>query len=395
MQAPETRSVTGRVVVGELVRTWLPVTENWIEAQLSVLEAFRPIVLARRVSSPQPVARYPLYRFSAGTLPSRLRDRAGQRLLGYPPSFADACRSEGVRLLHAHGGLVGRRSVRLARALRLPLVTSFYGVDMWREPASGVTGLRRRYSRLFRDGTAFLVEGPAAAARLVEIGCPEERVEIHPLGIDLTDLQVRSAYPAVDAPVRVLMAARFAPKKGLLDGLEAFCRAAARESRLQLTIIGGATSPDEKEVESALHGAVQRHGTEARVRFLGFLPHGELRSELLEHDILLHPSRRAPNGDAEGGHPVIMTEAAATGMPIVATRHCDIPQVVVDGVTGWLVEEGDVDGLEAALAAAGTPAARLDLLGAAARRHVEERYDLHRRTLDPIYSRLCAGATAA
>ncbi len=51
------------------------------------------------------------------------------------------------------------------------------------------------------------------------------------------------------------------------------------------------------------------------------------------HHLFLSPSVTAPDGDSEGGAPVSIIEAAATGMPVVSTTHCDIPQAVDDGVT--------------------------------------------------------------
>ena len=53
----------------------------------------------------------------------------------------------------------------------------------------------------------------------------------------------------------------------------------------------------------------------------------------------------ASDGDTEGGAPVTLIELSATGMPIVSTTHCDIPNVVRDGKSGLLAPERDVDGL--------------------------------------------------
>ena len=64
-----------------------------------------------------------------------------------------------------------------------------------------------------------------------------------------------------------------------------------------------------------------------------------------KHDVFLAPSVTASNGDTEGGAPVAIIEMAASGMPIVSTRHCDIPSVVLDGVTGLLAAERDSEGL--------------------------------------------------
>ena len=102
----------------------------------------------------------------------------------------------------------------------------------------------------------------------------------------------------------------------------------------------------------------------------------------------MHPSVTARNGDAEGGHPVVLTEAAASGTPIIGTRHCDIPAIVRDNETGWLVAERDVGGLVDALTEAYRMPERVQWLGQNARRFVESHYDVRNNRLDRIYSHL-------
>lgn len=67
--------------------------------------------------------------------------------------------------------------------------------------------------------------------------------------------------------------------------------------------------------------------------------------EAYKHHIFLSPSVTAKNGDTEGGVPVTIIEMAVSGMQIVSTTHCDIPDVIEDGVTGFLAPERDVDRL--------------------------------------------------
>jgi colanic acid/amylovoran biosynthesis glycosyltransferase len=71
--------------------------------------------------------------------------------------------------------------------------------------------------------------------------------------------------------------------------------------------------------------------------------------EAYRHHIFLSPSVTASDGDTEGGAPVSLIDMAASGMPIVSSRHCDIPEVILDGVSGLLADERDVDGLVAHL----------------------------------------------
>jgi len=383
----------GRPVVGHVVGTWLRGTENWIYDQVRFTRRYRPVILAKHLSGPDRFPWEPVHSLSELGPARMLRQRLARWRTGVYPHLRRAAAREGAALLHDHFGHMGWVAYDLGRVLRIPFVVSFYGVDMWQHER-GLQGLRDNYRGMFAAGAGFIAEGPAAAARLVEIGAPAERVFIHRLGIDLERFAYSERPLAEGEPLRVLMAARFTEKKGMVYGVEAFCRAAADHPRLLLTVAGDAgSSAAERAIRDELHQIVATHGMEDRVRFTGFLPLAELEALTRTHHLLMHPSVHAAGGDAEGGHPVVLTQAAATGMPVLATLHCDIPEVVVDGRTGWLVPERDVDALTAALVDAAEHPERLAALGRAARRLVEARYDAARETLDAVYDAALGGGT--
>ncbi|MBW3629612.1 MAG: glycosyltransferase [Gemmatimonadetes bacterium] len=382
-----------RPVVAHFVgKIYLKASENWIYRQVRALETVRSIFLAKRRQNSEAYPWEPVYTLDALPTPNRVYNQLAGELVGYFPFHRAACRRGRVRLLHAHFGLNAIRGLPLARALRVPMLVSFYGRDMYHH-RDGASGLRRSYRRVFAEGAGFIAEGPAAREQLVRIGCPPEKIHIHRLGIDLSEIPVSLRYIGAGTPVRVLMAARFTEKKGLPYGVEAFCRVAATDSRLHLTIVGEADASDaEQRIRQQIHALVARSGVASRVRFAGFLSNAELHALAREHHLFVHPSIRAAQGDAEGGHPVVITEMAAAGMPVIATRHCDIPEVVVDRQTGWLCEERSVEQLAAALREA---LAKPDLIpdyGAAGRKLVEEKYDARRNTLDPVYAEYLSGS---
>lgn len=379
---------TSRPTVAHVHRTYLNLTENWIYNQVRFLRAVRSIFLAKQPANREQYPWEAVHLLRDRPSLERQWNRLAFNLIGYYPFFRRTCRREGVDLVHAHSGVHGVQSVRLAESLGVPLVTSFYGYELTVH-RRGDEGLRRRYRALFSRGAACIAEGPAARERLIELGCPPERAWIHRLGLDLHDHSLHERRPAEADRMRVLMAARFDEKKGLPYGLEAFCRVATSRPGLELTVVGDAgAAPEQQRIKRELHDLVRRYGAEDRVRFTGFVPIAELRRLALEHDLLLHPSVRAANGDSEGGHPVVLTEMAATGMPIIATWHCDIPEVVVDGETGWLCSERSVPELEAALADAWDRRADFPAIGRRARALVEAKYDGRADTLDSTYFRV-------
>jgi colanic acid/amylovoran biosynthesis glycosyltransferase len=372
-----------QIPAAQVFKRYLPPTQNWIYEQLRVLRDFKPVVLAYRAPD---LEQFPIERIVAVRSGSPLRqigDRLFRRWLGYYPSFAAAVRAENAVLLHAHFGHSGVESVALARVLRLPLLVSFYGVDLWRDRGDQAH-LQTRYARLFEGCTFAIAEGPVARRRLIELGCPEAKTRIHPLGVDLA--RIHYADRPRNTTVRVLAAARFTEKKGLAYAVEAFCRAAAEEPELRLTVVGDAKkNRAQQRIKARLHRLVEASGMSARVRFAGKVPPDELHRLLYEHDVLVQPSVRAADGDAEGGLPVILLEAAASGMPLIGSRHCDIPEIVVDGQTGWLCEERDIAGLAAALLRAARDPVQRDRFGRNARQRVEQRFDIHQRSWDGLY----------
>ncbi len=372
---------------------YLNLTENWIYHQIRFLREVRSIFLAKRSCNLDQFPFESLYVLAHQPLLRRQWSRLIRPLLGYYPFYRDVCRREGVRLLHAHSGLLGRSALPLAEKLSIPLLTSFYGFELTVHP-EGEEGLRREYRELFSRGSAFIAEGPAAREQLIRIGCAPEKLYLHRLGIDPREIPFVERDPVRDGVLRMLIAARFDEKKGLPYAVEAFCRIAQKEPGVRLTIVGDANaSPEQRHIKQELHRLVRDYDVSDRVRFEGFLPLLQLRSLAYEHHLLLHPSVRASNGDTEGGHPVILTEMAASGMPIITTWHCDIPEVVVHGETGWLCAERSIDDLVAALEDAWAKRECFPEIGRRARALVETKYNGRRNTLDPLYGQILSSGS--
>ena len=83
----------------------------------------------------------------------------------------------------------------------------------------------------------------------------------------------------------------------------------------------------------------------------------------------------ASDGDCEGS-PVAVMEAQLSGLPVVATRHAGIPDVVLDGESGYLVDEGDVAAMAAAIAKLIEDPALAARLGDCGRRRVQEGFTI-------------------
>ena len=94
---------------------------------------------------------------------------------------------------------------------------------------------------------------------------------------------------------------------------------------------------------------------------------------MLQARAFVQHSMTAPGGDSEGT-PVAILEASAAGLPVVSTRHAGIPDVVVEGTTGFLVDEGDTDGMARHLVALADDPGLADELGRNAAQHVRQHF---------------------
>jgi len=230
----------------------------------------------------------------------------------------------------------------------------------------------------------FLVEGHHMGSTLARLGCPQERIRVQHLGVDLQRIAYRPPDARAEGPPVVLMYAAFREKKGHTYGLRAFAQVSGAFPRAELRLVGDGPLRERIERE------VVQLGLRDRASFLGMLPHGRSLEELGRATVLLYPSVTASDGDTEGGAPVGLIEAMASGLPVVSSRHADIPEVVPEGACGILADEGDVDGLAEGLDSVLRSEEKRACLSEAARRHVEENHNLavQARELERIYDGL-------
>jgi colanic acid/amylovoran biosynthesis glycosyltransferase len=123
------------------------------------------------------------------------------------------------------------------------------------------------------------------------------------------------------------------------------------------------------EMRGPIEAAIRRHELQSCVRITGWVDSATVRSEMLQARALVLPSF------AEG-LPVVIMEAMAVGRPVVTTRIAGIPELVREGVDGWLVPPGDIDQLKQAMSEclSATPERLLEM-GRAANAQVRLRHD--------------------
>jgi colanic acid/amylovoran biosynthesis glycosyltransferase len=358
-------------------------SEVFITEQTRALRRFAPLLVGRVLAGlPRPDVDY--YVPTAGRLA-----QARYVLSRNPRLFLPELVQRRPVLVHAHFGVEAVYGMELADRLDVPLVTTFHGFDatlratelLKARKATWLQYLLKR-AELSRRGALFLGVSKFVVARLAELGFPVERTRLHYIGVDTTAFAAPTARGGDGEHMSLILhVARLVEKKGTRYLLDAFASVARKHEQAELVVIG--TGPLQDEL--AAHAA--RLGIGTRVRWLGAQPHAAVRRWLRRAAVFCLPSCTAANGDAEGLG-LVLLEAAASGVPVVATRHGGIPEAVVDGGTGCLVPERDAGALADALDALLSSGSLRARMGGEARRLARERFDLERQTaqLEQMYA---------
>ena len=361
---------------------WLSQTQTWMYTQVAELQrrGIDAQVVCEKTQNLDQFALPNLHCLHSEGLLAQLRYR-GLRKLG----LADAQtyliaigRRTGARIVHSHFGDIGWGDRGAVRALGTSHVVTFYGFDVQKLPTEQPVW-RARYRELFASADLFLCEGSHMAGCIVDLGAPSEKVRVHHLGVDTSRFEFRPRQWQPGQPLRVLIAASFREKKGIPDAVRALAK--VNESvPVELTIIGDAgTDAISQSEKRAISSAIESSGFGATTRMLGYQPHDVLLREAYAHHLFLQPSVTAADGDTEGGAPVSIIEMLATGMPIVSTQHCDIPEVMGPDLQCMLAPERDVPALAAIIRRLISAPGEWPRLTRAGRDRVEREYDLQRQ----------------
>lgn len=265
--------------------------------------------------------------------------RRSERPLPYHLMYLiEACRVvdwlevSGTRHLHAHFGTNSAEVALLAHVLG-GVTYSFtaHGPEEFDKPQA--LGLAKKISAaafvvaISSFGRSQLSRWVAASVwpRIAVVHCGLEPAFFAPAG-ELT----------VAAVPRLVCVGRLCEQKGQLLLVEAAALLARQGVTFELVLAG------DGDMRDVIEEAVAANGLGDCVRITGWISSAQVRDELLAARALVLPSF------AEG-LPVVIMEAMALGRPVISTFIAGIPELVRDGVEGWLVAAGDVQALAAAM----------------------------------------------
>jgi L-malate glycosyltransferase len=241
--------------------------------------------------------------------------------------------TESLDILHVHYAIPHSVSALLARQMaaprRLPFITTLHGTDITLVGNNPNFLPITRYSIEQSDGVTSISE--YLYRRTIEEFGNKRPIEVIPNFVNC-DLYCRMPNPelraqwAPDGEPILMHLSNFRPVKRILDAVEIF--ALVREKmKAKLVMIGD--GPDREPAEEL----ARRRGVEKDVIFLG--KQNGIREKLGQADLFLLPSQLESFGLAA-------LEAMACEVPVIATNAGGVPEVVENGVDGYLVEPGDV-----------------------------------------------------
>ena len=246
----------------------------------------------------------------------------------------------------------------------IPLVPHFHGADASHHEI--VKNNESGYRRLFQHCPAIIVVSRRMLEDLVNMGAPREKIHHICYGVNLN--QFSEISPGSNPP-NFVSVGRFVEKKAPHLTILAFKQVHKKLSSSKLVMVGDGPLLD------SCRSLVAALGLGDAVSFSGKAKHQNVARYMNCARAYVQHSIEAPNGDSEGT-PVAILEACASALPVVATQHAGIPDIITHGETGFLVTEHDVDGMAAHMLRLATNPDLANSIGLRAARRVHAGYEM-------------------
>lgn len=277
-------------------------------------------------------------------------------------------------LIHAHFGPDALWASAFSKKLGIPLITTFHGYDVF--PTQGNLGKMYHYyefrrKELFNRSSKVIAVSEYVKSRLLVLGCPEDKIEVHHIGID-TDYF--SPIEQIREPI-ILFVGRLIKQKGILDLINASSLIKLQNRSLKIVVIGSGDMQEE--------AAKLANSKSVPIEFLGKKNQQEVKEWMNRAYILCVPSMYEALG-------MVYAEAQAMELPIVAYKHGGPPEIVVDGTSGLLCEPGDIVSLSRAIEDLLSDKILRDTMGKSGRNLMVSNYNILIQTqkLEDIYHRV-------
>lgn len=219
--------------------------------------------------------------------------------------------------------------------LGIPYYVIFRGHDASKQFHN--PSLLRRQRRVFSQVSGVFAVSRYLADRVIAAGCPEHLLHVAPSGMDPAQFR-----PGTPEPGRIVAVGRLVEMKAPHLTLKAFAQVARQVPHAHLDMVGTG------ELQAECDAVITAEAIGDRVTMHGAQGHDAVAGLLQRAAMFVQHSVTDSHGQTEG-FPSAIGEAMGCSLPVVSTRHSGIPEHVIEGRTGLLVDEGDVDGMARAM----------------------------------------------
>ncbi|MEP7170169.1 MAG: glycosyltransferase [Bacteroidota bacterium] len=230
----------------------------------------------------------------------------------------------------AEYAVCGAEIFSITKRLNIPLVIHCHGFDVSHKPT--VETNIENYKKAFVYAKAVIGVSKQMCVKLEELGCPKEKIIYSCCGPSPEFFKLQTDFNQKVA----LAIGRFVEKKAPHITLFAFAKVLEKIPNAKLRMVG------DGDLLSFCKDIVTSLKMENSVTFTGILNPKQIMQEMKSATFFVQHSKTSQDGDMEGT-PVSILEAQAAGLPVVATYHGGIPDIVLHNETGLLNEEGDFD----------------------------------------------------
>jgi colanic acid/amylovoran biosynthesis glycosyltransferase len=267
-----------------------------------------------------------------------------------------------IEVVLAEYGITACNFSEVCESLQIPLIAHFHGFDAYEYKT--IENYKARYLAMAQKAAKIIVVSEDMRNALLQLGIPSEKIINNPYGVELENFQ--TTLPAQNAN-QLISVGRLTGKKAPQLVIRSFALVKEKIADATLVMIGGG------ELQKECADLIQQLNLQDSVKLAGVKSPQEISDYLKKSKIFVQHSLRS--GDSEGT-PNTILEASATGLPIVSTKHAGIREAVVDGQTGYLVEEGEYEIMaKKIIDLLGNPSL-VASMGAAARKHMEQHYEM-------------------
>lgn len=243
--------------------------------------------------------------------------------------FVKSLKRNNIDIVLAEYGTTGANVVNACKYAGIPLITHFHGRDS--SAYDVLEKYKHRYTALFTYASSIIVVSHDMANRLVKLGCNREKIVYAPCA---PEKDFHKLLPKLNSK-QFLSVGRFVDKKAPYLTLAAFKNVC--KSHPDATLIMAGNGP----LLQCCKNLSKVFGIENQVCFPGVITPEQTRNYILSSLAYVQHSIKADDGDMEGT-PVSIMEASSAGLPVIATKHAGIPDVVIDNETGLLCNELDI-----------------------------------------------------